>query len=125
MSSRRDRAMANRGVGVVQPAVMVSVAMREIEHLSPAEQDSFIALLGKRMESDLGVFVGLSRPIGDLVYDVQGPFADPLQGSIYVHTLTGNWVRDSLPDNCEAYRQFIQGNLPERAAPTEFAPGHE
>ena len=113
---------ATRGVGIVQPSVSKSVRMREIERLTDEEQDQFIALLGQALERDLMEFVGNARPLGDLVYNVAGPFEDPLQGTIYVHTMVGNFRRAELPDGCRAYREFIQGNAPVVIAPTEFAP---
>lgn len=113
---------AARGVGIVQPSVSKSVRMREIEHLNDNEQDQFIALLGQAMEQDLMEFVGNARPLGDLVYNVAGPYEDPLQGAIYVHTVVGNFRRTDLPDACRAYREFIQGNAAVVVVPTEFAP---
>lgn len=92
----------------------VSAAVREdqINHLTESEQDEFIKTVAIRLEAELRMMVADARPLGDLVFQVQGPFEDPIQGRIHTHILAGWFDLDRLPTDCLAYKTYVG---PERA----------
>lgn len=76
---------------------------------SDAAQDAFIKEAATHLQQKLRDMVADARPIGDLVFQVTGPHEDPLQGTIYVHTILGNFDMDTLSPTCEAYRIHHEG----------------
>lgn len=83
--------------------VSKSVRHDQIRDLSDAEQDDLIREIGNLLEVELREFVKGAPHVGDLVYEVQGPYDDPLQGKVYVHTMAGNFDLDRLDHSSQAY----------------------
>lgn len=91
--------------------VGISKAIKETEvaHLTDAEQDDTIKRVADMMEGELRTFVAGARPDRDrpLMFVVRGPFNDPIQGTIHVHTMAGWFDLDDLPRDSDAYRVHV------------------
>lgn len=104
--------------------VSKTIRMFEIEHLSDPEQDELIKSILTSCERELAEMVGGAHPRGDLVAKVEGPYSDPIQGLIYIHTVAGHFELDELPLGSIAYKIHVSGEGytptldedPERAA---------
>lgn len=81
----------------------------EIRGLTDAEQDDTIKRVAEALETDLRRFVLDARPDRNrpLIFDVKGPFSDPIQGVIHSHTLAGWFDLDALPRESDAYRVHV------------------
>lgn len=93
----------------------------QIADLSDGEQDELIKREALRLEGELREFVGLAHPRGELIFQVQGPYEDPLQGRVWTHTMAGHFALDDLPEKCGAYRVHVLGEdyAPERDVTTD------
>ena len=93
------------------PMIGVSSMIRndQINTLNDAEQDDLIKREAARLEGELRDFVGNAHPRGDLIFQVQGPYDDPLQGRVWVHVLAGHFALDDLPEGCGAYKVHVLG----------------
>jgi hypothetical protein len=90
--------------------VSSTIPMHDVQTMGgEAAQDQFIKEVATDLVTKLRDMVADHRPVGDLAFQVTGPHQDPLQGLIYVHTVTGNWDLDLLPPTCEAVRIHREG----------------
>lgn len=76
---------------------------------SDRDQDDFIKEVAADLEKKLRDMVADARPVSPLAFQVTGPHTDPIQGVIWVHTLTGQFDLDLLPPTCEAVRIHREG----------------
>lgn len=88
----------------------------QINALSDTEQDDLIRELGHALEKELRDYVKDATPLGDLVYQVQGPFIDPIQGKVWTHVLAGNFDLDRLDHTSSAYLTHVTNPDPTKPA---------
>lgn len=98
--------------------VSMAVKDSDVANLTDAEQDQFIREVAQGLEGMLKDYVKGTQPLRgtDLVFDLQGPFNDPLQGHIHVHTLAGWFDMDAIPTDAQAYIVWRDGTTPEQGA---------
>lgn len=87
--------------------VMSSMKDSDVANLTDDDQDRLIAEEARRLEGLLARFVGYARPVSEAVFQVRGPFSDPLQGTIHVHVLAARFDLDELPRDSDAYRVHV------------------
>lgn len=87
----------------------VSSTIREnqINHLSDPEQDELIKQEGRRLEGELRTFVQDLPPLSEVVFTVEGPKHDPLQGKVWVHTMAAFFDLDRLAPESPAYLTHV------------------
>lgn len=91
--------------------VSSTITLHDVKGMTEPEQDAFITEVAKDMQNRLRDMVAGRQPAKgtDLVFQVTGPHSDPLQGTIWVHTLAGHFDLDDLPPECEAVRIHRDG----------------
>lgn len=83
-----------------------TIGLHDVQGMTDPEQDEFIKEVATGLHNRLRDMVANGRPAKgtDLVFQVTGPHQDPLQGTIWVHTLAGHFDLDALPVECEAVK---------------------
>jgi hypothetical protein len=95
--------------------VSSTIALHDVKGMTRPEQDQFIKEVATDLHNKLRDMVANCAPASPIAFQVEGPFDDPLQGVIWVHTLAAHFDLDSLPRTCEAIRIELEGT----ATPTE------
>lgn len=81
-----------------------TIALADVKAMTDREQDEFIRSAALDLQEKVRNMVAGAQPKGDLAFQVTGPHQDPIQGTIWVHTLFGVFDLDALPPECEAVR---------------------
>lgn len=105
--------------------VSIAVKDADIKDLTDPQQDEFIREVAKGLETMLKDYVKGLQPVRgtDLVFDLQGPFSDPLQGHIHVHTLSGWFDMDAMAHDAQARYVYLHGVTPEDGGPQVYRRG--
>ena len=78
---------------------------------SRADAEEFAGMLTVKLADDLAKHTASARSIGEVAFHMSDkPHADPLQGLIYVASLSAEYRVEDLPSHSTAYQAHIKEN---------------
>lgn len=91
----------------------VSAAIPANEMPGPADRMEFFGQLNAKLINDLEQHVGSARPRGDFtLHWTDEPRYDPIQGLIYVVSLSAEYRVEDLPTHSSAYQAHMKERRP-------------
>jgi len=91
----------------VQYVSQKAVKEFDVRNLSDREQDDFIKRVAEGMAQDMRERVKDAPPKSDVSFTVEGPFQDPIQGLVHVHTMACWFDLDEMARDAPFYLDAV------------------